>query len=120
MEEINMNKNKFRKFISGVTAILMTVCCVPSSASAINVTGMIDYDTLTETDINLAMQTSIPRMIWALENKPEYLGIEVNGTVEISDYFTIADIENGILHENKSIVYYPISVDNDIVLLLHL
>lgn len=116
-----MNANKLRRFISGVTAMLVCACAAPLSASAHDAASRTDNNVLTDTDISLAMQTSIPRMLWAMENKPEYLNLEaVDSAAVMGEGFTIADIRNGSVVEDNSIVYYPISSNGNITAILTL
>lgn len=115
-----MKTKKFRKIVSGVVAMLICACAIPVSASAENMTGRIDSDILTDTDISLAMQTSIPRMLWAMENKPEYLGIDSIDNAVIGERFTIADVKNGAIVEDNSIAYYPVSANGNLTAILTL
>lgn len=116
-----MRKNYLRRMLAGMTAVIISCCVIPAStAIAVNADNTSYCDEITETDISLAMQTSIPRMLWVMENKPEYLGFEVpNGTI-IGDKFTIADVQDGVLVDDNSIVYYPVSVNGEIVAIVSL
>lgn len=120
MEVIFMKNNRIKKIIANIVAALMCTCSVPFYASAENNAERIHDDVLNETDISLAMQTSIPRMLWALKNKPEYLGFEVSDNAVMGELFTVADIENGILSNDTSIAYYPISSNGSVVAVLTL
>ena len=57
-----MKNNRIKKIIANIVAALMCTCSVPFYASAENNAERIHDDVLNETDISLAMQTSIPRM----------------------------------------------------------
>lgn len=105
--------SKNKKIISGICSLIIMMGSVPTYANAETISK---NDILNETDISMANQTSIPRMLWTLQNRPEYLDIKIddNSNIEIGDYFTIVNIENGNTNENNSIGYYPISENGEI------
>ena len=116
-----MRKSHLRRMLAGMTAVIMSCCAIPAStAVAVNADHASYSNEITETDISLAMQTSIPRMLWVMENKPEYLGFEVPDGTIIGDKFTIADVQDGVLVDDNSIVYYPVSADDEIVAIVSL
>jgi hypothetical protein len=125
------------KKLRKIAAVLLAVIALAGMTSSVNasesiqgnvtlpydsVTASLNSNIVTDIDVNLAMQTSIPNMLYALVNMPEYLGfsIEEVADVKLGDCFYISNIENGIAVLNESIAYFPILSDDSVIAVISL
>lgn len=111
-------KNMVLKIVSVALALLVLVCSVSFLAKSSE--QMKNDATLNETDISLAMQTSIPRMLWTMENHPDYLGLEAPEGRTLGQKFCIARIKNGALVRDDSVAHYPVCSNGNIIAVIML
>ncbi len=111
-------KNLVLKIVSVALVLLVLVCSVSFLAKSSE--QMKNDATLNETDISLAMQTSIPRMLWTMENHPDYLGFEEPEGITLGQKFCVARIKNGALVCDDSVAHYPVCSNGNIIAVITL
>lgn len=110
-----MKKMFIAKLASCMLAVLGCFCAAPTLLAEEEMIDYIDSDALTEVDVSLAMQTSVPRALTLMEKDPGFLGVDVPDNTVLGKDFTLVQIENGEWTAVDHAAYYPISADGTII-----